>query len=272
MGAADTVVLTQQAVQQMQQLEVLSAALSLLQQQEQRQQQQVASAGLEGAVHDSSSAWCSLGSAPEGGSYAVVLTQQLLDSVLPAAAAAWAADWQHSSSDVSAAVVHGCCHERALQLLLLLQQPQQLQQPEHGQTAGGTAGFNMFGSYQHLVSLQQQLAQLLSKYETALQQSSSSSQWVPCRLSLQASCCTEMEQHQHGQHADAAVQQEQQPPAVAADVDKLGSFLVAALGDAVQRFKLCSADVSTAMLLKQQMATCCAEVELLVQAVQVGWC
>jgi hypothetical protein len=131
----------------------------------------------------------------------------------------------------------------------------------------------MFGSYQHLVSLQQQLAQLLSEYDAALQESSSSSsQWVPCRLSLQASSCADTEQHQHEQQTDAAGQQEQQPSAVAAVSDRLGSFLAAALADAVQRFKLCSAEVSTAMLLKQQLATCCAEVELLGQAVQVGGC
>lgn len=238
MAAAGNTAAAQEAAQRMQEPGVLAAALALLQDQ-----------------HSSSGAsWHNLGAA----SCSSVLTQ-LLDSVLPAASAAWASNAECSSSNVAAAVAQSCCQERALQLLLVLQdQQQQGDTPAAGTAAGG---FNMFGSYQHLVQLQQQLAQLLAECATLLQDSSSSSgQLIPCRLSLTAS---PLALHQ-------LTPPPEQQPAVAAVAARLAGVLAGALSDAVQRLRLCDSDVSTPRLLRQQLHTCCAEIELLGLTMQVG--
>lgn len=265
MAAADSAAAVQEAVQHMQQPAVLAAALDM----SQGGLGQHAAPGVSAASDSSSSgAWRSLGSEAEAGAgsnAAQPIVQQLLDSVLPAATAAWASGAEHNNSDVAAAVAYSCCHERALQLLLVLQQPQhkEQQQQQDGRTAAATAtGFNMFGSYQHLVNLQQQLARLLADYEAALQETGSGSQLVPCQLSLQASALSE---HPAGPTAT------QQQPAVAAVARQLSSVLAGALLDAVQRFQLCGTQVSTPLLLKQQLHSCCAEVELLGQTLQVRW-
>lgn len=236
MAAAGNTAAAQEAAQRMQEPGVLAAALVLLQDQ-----------------HSSSGAsWHNLDAA----SCSSVLTQ-LLDSVLPAASAAWASNAE--CSNVAAAVAQSCCQERALQLLLVLQdQRQQDDNPAAGTAAGG---FNMFGSYQHLVQLQQQLAQLLAECATLLQDSSSSCrQLIPCQLSLTASSLT---LHQLTPPLE-------QQPAVAAMAARLAGVLAGALSDAVQRFRLCDSDVSTPRLLRQQLHTCCAEIELLGHTMQVG--
>jgi hypothetical protein len=234
MAAAGNTAALQDAAQQMQDPAVLAAALALLQDQ----------------GSSSGASWHSVGSCSS------VLTQ-LLDSVLPVASAAWASDAGCSSSNVAAAVAHSCCQERALQLLLVLQDQRQQDSPP------AAGGFNMFGSYQHLVQLQQQLAQLLAECATLVQDSSSSSsnsQLVPCRLSLAASS---LALHQLTPPLE-------QPPAVAAVAARLAGVLAGALSDALQRFRLYDSDVSTPRLLRQQLQTCCAEMELLGHTMQVG--
>lgn len=238
MAAAGNTAALQDAAQQMQEPSVRAAALALLQDQ-----------------HSSSGAsWHSVGA----GSCSSVLTQ-LLDSVLPVTSATWTSDAGCSGSNVAAAVAHSCCQERALQLLLALQDEQKQDSPP-----AAAGGFNMFGSYQHLVQLQQQLAQLLAECATLVQDNSSSSssdsQLVPCRLSLAASSLT---LHQLAPPLE-------QPPAVAAVAARLAGVLAGSLSDALQRFRLYDSDVSTPRLLRQQLQTCCAEIELLGHTMQAA--
>lgn len=54
--------------------------------------------------------------------------------------------------------------------------------------------------------------------------------------------------------------------------DRLSTILSGALEGAVQRFGLFGAQTSTALLMKQQLQTCCVEVELLGQTLQVCCC
>jgi hypothetical protein len=257
-AAADSMVQIQAAVQHMQQQEVSAEARALL-----VQQDRPAEGSASGHAAGASSAWQSVEVDLSSSSSTKALVEGLLDSVLPAATAAWVTNSARSSSDTEAAVAYSCCHERALQLLLLLQ-PRQQESQQAPAASCILRGFNMFGSYQHLVQLQQQLAQLLAEYDAALQDSGSSSQLLPCSLSLQPSAVTEQPSH--------APSEQQQHPAVTAVAESLSTVLAGALEDAVQRFGLFGTPVNTALLLKQQLHTCCVEVELLGQTVQVCCC
>jgi hypothetical protein len=227
LAAAEHVALLQASVQQLQDQHALQTACALLQ--ERRPD------------------WPS--SSNVGSSRAAQAVEQLLDSVLPAAAAAWASS--ADSYTVTAAVAYSCCHERAVQLLLVLQAAQPPPQQD------SKAGFNTFGSYQHMVQLQLQLAQALTEYTA---QTGSSSQVLPQQLSLHASNVAEQPQQD---------EQQQQASGESHAAQGLASMLAAALQDAVQRLQLCGAEVTTTMLLRQQVHSCTAEVELLGHMMQV---
>jgi hypothetical protein len=249
----------QQLVQQLQQQDVQAEALRLLR----------SSASDSAAQRPAPSA-----PAAEGDALLGVLGNAA-DQVLPAAAAAWAADGASSSCwGVAAAAAFSSCQQRALQLQLLLgQQPQGSDASAAGATSGAAGSFNSFGCHKHLVQLQQQLGAACER-----------EQLLPFELSLHA--CKLFGQGvalEHGGEdepsADAEGQQPQHPAAAAAHAEplslgaagvQLAGLLSGALDEAQQRLQLAGDTTRPSAVLKQQLHTCCAEVELLAMTLQVS--